>query len=183
MDEGVIRWMRLKVDTFSSMELSSQWILSTRSLSRLVIANQGPRIRRPMYCSLFYGLWTYGSLCSIQPYRLGLCGVFFVNSFIMDEGVVRWMRLKVDTFSSMESSTDGFWALEARSGQRLQIRAHELEGVEEGVDLGCGIKDWLLTNLVVLVGWEGDSFIIQCCVSGWHHLQNLDGSFANENQV
>ena len=39
-------------------------------------------------------------------------------------------------------------------------------GVEEGVDLGSRIKGSLLSN-VVLQG--GNSFIVQCCVSGQHH--------------
>ena len=39
-------------------------------------------------------------------------------------------------------------------------------GVEEGVDLGSGIKDCLLPKVVLL--W-GNSFIVQCCVSGQHH--------------
>ena len=47
----------------------------------------------------------------------------------------------------------------------------EIEG-EEGVDLGSGIKESLLYN-VVLQG--GNSFIVPCCVSGQHHLYILHG--------
>jgi hypothetical protein len=44
-------------------------------------------------------------------------------------------------------------------------------GVDEGVDLGYGIKDIFLPK---------DSSIVQCCVSGRRHLQSLHGSFANK---
>jgi hypothetical protein len=39
--------------------------------------------------------------------------------------------------------------------------------VQEGVDLGPEIKDFIHLN-VVLGGGE-TSFIVQCCVSGQHH--------------
>ena len=49
--------------------------------------------------------------------------------------------------------------------------------VEEGVDLGYGIKDYMLLNLVL---YGGNSFIVWCYMIGTHQI--LHGSFANENQ-
>ena len=40
-------------------------------------------------------------------------------------------------------------------------------GVAEGVDLGYGIKDYLLPDVVLYRG-EGTLFIVQFCVSGQH---------------
>ena len=59
----------------------------------------------------------------------------------------------VDTSNFVESSSRWVWALEARACQWLRSRTKEFEiikmGVEESVDLGLGLKNSLLPNVVL----------------------------------
>ena len=59
----------------------------------------------------------------------------------------------MDTSNYVESSNQWIRALEAWACEQLCIRTKEIEiieiDVEEGVDLGSGIKDSLLPNMVL----------------------------------
>ena len=54
----------------------------------------------------------------------------------------------VDISNFVESSSQRIRALEAWACQPLQIMTKEFEIVEKGFDLGSGIKDSLLPNVV-----------------------------------
>ena len=126
---------------------------------------------------LCYPLWSFGStsLTILVSKEILLAILFSCDK--VDEA-------NVDASSVVKSSSQWIWALEAWG--MVAIACHD-QWIWNYWNRSWG-RCWFGFQNQQFHAFQygvirGYSFIIQCCVSGWHHQQILHEAFANEDQV